>query len=439
MCLPTEIYMIPSPQVAKKYRIKHMMTPMDFFYQFGLLIGICSLINQGSASSIFPKPGDPGAIYNDFICGGNYFSISAVMKNHRIACDSLHNAEPGEVFPAHLTDTQLFSPNVIPLFTWPIISEDRTFKSSSFFEVQPGNLRLVIDLNCNFLGLINYHNEKAERCLEFSRKKYGTRGQALEYYAGYKCSDVVFRAAYVRESVTSAHNNLIKKKGIRFPELFYLQSLEKRVYIFPLLKDHSIFQNQVGREKKFQKYLVVFSKSFEILQVIDRSFNDDKICKMFSGTIVSPRHRIEALSTQQIVDKADSEKFDCNGQIFGGNFISVNKEKAKNAYYSRSDRRLKQYRFPSPIEKEFANIPSRAWMWPLRIPETSQRKSKSTTSYQLIFGEDHEFLGVYHFSGTTYVRCSNGNNPEYQRGRGSRFPIDLNTSAEEDHSSPNTD
>ncbi|EPQ67720.1 putative secreted effector protein [Blumeria graminis f. sp. tritici 96224] len=160
---------------------------------------------------------------------------------------------------------------------------------------------------------------------------------------------------------------------------------------------------------------------------------------MFSGTIVSPRHRIEALSTQQIVDKADSEKFDCNGQIFGGNFISVNKEKAKNAYYSRSDRRLKQYRFPSPIEKEFANIPSRAWMWPLRIPETSQRKSKSTTSYQLIFGEDHEFLGVYHFSGTTYVRCSNGNNPEYQRGRGSRFPIDLNISAEEDHSSPNTD
>ncbi|SZF04000.1 unnamed protein product [Blumeria hordei] len=436
MCIPTEIHMIPSPQVAKNVRTEHLMTAMEFFYQFGLLIGIYSLINQGSASSIFPKPGDPGAIYNDFICVGNHFSISAVMKNHRIACDSLHNAEPDQVFPAHLKDTQLFGPNLNPLFTWPIISEDKIFRSSSFFEGQPGNLRLVIDLNCNFLGLIMYLNEKPQKCLELSSEKDRTKAQDLEYYVGYKCSDVVFGAEYVRESVTSAQNNLVKKKGIRFPKLYFLQSLEKLVFMFPLHKDHSIFQNH-GRRRKSYNYFVIFSKSFEILHVVDKSFDIDKTCNMFSGRVVDPHHRIEALSTLEIDSKADREDFDCNGQIFGGSFISMNKEKAIDAY-SRRDGRLKKYKLPCLIEKESANIPGKAWMWPLRIPETSKRKSKSTTSYQLIFGEDHQFLGVYHLSETTYVRCHNRNDPDNHSSK-FRFLFDLNSKTEEKQSPRDTD
>ncbi|CCU77250.1 CSEP0383 putative effector protein [Blumeria hordei DH14] len=399
---------------------------MEFFYQFGLLIGIYSLINQGSASSIFPKPGDPGAIYNDFICVGNHFSISAVMKNHRIACDSLHNAEPDQVFPAHLKDTQLFGPNLNPLFTWPIISEDKIFRSSSFFEgsLFPRYKGRPENANDVFSRATRKFAPRYRFELQFPSEKDRTKAQDLEYYVGYKCSDVVFGAEYVRESVTSAQNNLVKKKGIRFPKLYFLQSLEKLVFI-----------NR--KKEESYNYFVIFSKSFEILHVVDKSFDIDKTCNMFSGRVVDPHHRIEALSTLEIDSKADREDFDCNGQIFGGSFISKNKEKAIDAY-SRRDGRLKKYKLPCLIEKESANIPGKAWMWPLRIPETSKRKSKSTTSYQLIFGEDHQFLGVYHLSETTYVRCHNRNDPDNHSSK-FRFLFDLNSKTEEKQSPRDTD
>lgn len=131
---------------------------------------------------------------SDYLCGKDFVSHRNIKISVEKACDILYRSKERLRFPAVYDASTTFFISDARLFSWPVRLDGRLFDSG-----RPGNLRIIVDSSCSFLGVImKYHNSPDQRCfqpVEPPRQidDSSTSGpRNLPILRGYNCKNQIF-------------------------------------------------------------------------------------------------------------------------------------------------------------------------------------------------------------------------------------------------------
>ncbi|SZE99655.1 unnamed protein product [Blumeria hordei] len=346
-------------------------------FQFAEILIIAYLhFHFGSASSVGSNAIDHAADSSYYLCAGNPFSQRAIEVNRQLACEKLHNVDPNGSFPAQLEDNRQFEGAPDALVVWPIIDENTVYKTAV-----PGKMRIVIDLDCNLAGLIIRHENTFERCMKLSRNhEVDSNGPDLDTYTGYNCSNTFFSSTYVEKSIAKALDLFKSRLSAiyceKYPKTVYCRSAKQRIFSWPLLADHTLYNSGVTSLIS-RMYYVEFSENRAFTRVVSR-YDGRKICPEINA-IILPEANARPRAHTHHENEGRKQRAVCMGQNFSSSYIRLNKEKAIRAYAQLYANVRRNYRYPRHPFYNSRKRPNHEWIWPLRHVEKALRSKVIST------------------------------------------------------------
>lgn len=354
-----------------------------------------------SASQVDPPIGATERNLNDYVCHDQYFTGATVKESVGLACANLHTLSRQKIFPALLEESELFGRDSGTLLTWPIL-----YESIAFVHGVKGKTRVVINMECELVGVVLRHEDNIELCLELLHddNKVSHEGNSLdsEEFVGYQCSQATFRDSHVLESFRRA----LTQRTTKYPRLYRAGLTAKKAddapNIWPLFETHQAPLRRKNIENNGRCFLV-FTRKQGVLKVIQLRRGLEKKCEQIRKTIVPFVSRPNIPESPKTLDRINEMGHNCNGQIFTGRYIEMNRKKAMTAIadYISGKHTVGIYRH----EARRNGISPGSWKWPIRGWETNRKGPKKIRFYALIFGPEAQFLGVHILEKAGYTKC----------------------------------
>ncbi|SZF03435.1 unnamed protein product [Blumeria hordei] len=362
------------------------------FDGIGVLFSIFWYLHSGPRIHAFPNDSNPKEVSNDFICAGSYFSAQVLEENIKTTCDKFTNASPSSRYPSRLEDTGIFGSISDSLITGLL-----SYKDNQYAKGITGNNRIVIDMDCNFFGVVIYKNKKQPiPCLELSYPAGNSEtGTDSNYFEGYNCTGAVFSDEYIKRSMTIASGKK-KRKPENYPREFILKN-GRSVLSWPILA--TFYYSGT-------KYFLLITETGQMVGVRELRGDEELECQPIKVGLVPHTTRMKSLPIPDNVDQENAVRYNCDGQIFKGHYIKKNLQKAADAHKHNRLTKLTRFNYPCQILISKSECPSGRWQWPLRNHAGAKKATVSVSSTVLVFSQNFDFLGVYYIKNKKHIKCA---------------------------------
>ncbi|SZF00517.1 unnamed protein product [Blumeria hordei] len=351
-----------------------------------------------------------------FYCGKEIIDFKAVERARRHACNGLSGSYWWSKFPATFNGSKIFHINDAILFMWPL----NLGSNHEFNEGGAATERIVIDSQCNFVGLINKIDEVYQRCIQPIDPSYvpthvpefPMEDQPKHY--GYKCSDKIIPRTDVRLTYNYISNHWSKLKNYghgpsgKLQDQFTESPGYEKFWTWPIRVKKRKSKSRDYAPDRFRAAVSQVNKSFALI------YKDENRWKKCDGIYFfdpKPPRLSEDTKTSvgETIFKGVSA-FKCGNDNFSATTVNSHIQAGCNRVRNLvNPRGINTYEFPSSPENiQYKSKP--IWHWPLRRFETNDGSSKHMNHYSVRLGSDCEFLGVYLLMGEAYRPCTRQGN-----------------------------
>ncbi|VCU39242.1 BgtE-20089 [Blumeria graminis f. sp. tritici] len=375
------------------------MKRKQFFHGIRVLFSTFCYLHLGTTTLAFPNDSNPKEVSNDFICAGSYFSAHILEENVKKICREYVNAKPSSKYPARLEDNGLFGSVSDSLITGSL-----RYINDQYLTGHIGNSRIVIDMDCRFFGVVIYRkNKNPEPCIELSYPiKNSVTSPHLNYFEGYNCTKAVFSDEYVKRSLERA-SEIKTRSSKEYPRKSILNG--RSVLKWPLFAKHDLYKLSSCIYPN-TKYFLLFTESGQMIGVREHSGDEELECQPIKVGLVPHGTRLKSLHTPDTVDQENAVRYDCDGEIFRGYYVTKNVRMATDAHNHYLLKKNSKYNYPTKLKVRSSACPSGKWQWPLRRHIAAIKATPSISSVVLVFNRKFSFLGVYYVRHREHIKCN---------------------------------
>ncbi|EPQ61726.1 putative secreted effector protein [Blumeria graminis f. sp. tritici 96224] len=316
-----------------------------------------------------------------FYCDKKIIDFKAVERAKRHACNGLSGSYWWSKFPATLSGSEIFRIDDAILFVWPL----NLGSNHEFNEGGAATERVVIDSQCNFIGLIKRIDETYQRCIQPVDPNYRPthlpmfpmEDQPKQY--GYKCSNEIIPETDLKRTYDYIYNHWSKLQNSGQEPSGNLQgqttesSRYEKFWTWPIRIKKRESKSPDYPPDRFRAAISQLDKSLALI------YKDEDRWKKCDGIYyLDPEPPRLSEDTKTSVGETIYEgisAFRCGNDKFSATTVNSHIQAGCNRVRSLvNPRGINTYEFPrSPENIQYKSKP--VWHWPLRRFETNDRSS----------------------------------------------------------------
>ncbi|VDB94469.1 BgtE-20116 [Blumeria graminis f. sp. tritici] len=360
---------------------------------------------------------------NDYICGTDVLIEKNINNSLQKACNTLYQTRKAVRYPADYDASDTFYISDARLFSWPMLKDDRLFTTG-----RAGNLRLIMDSDCRFIGIImKTINEPDKRCFRPvapPREIDDSSNPSLRkipVLRGYNCEGKVFESFQVEQ---------VRKETLRLFNFWiskHLQTSLNRLKVFEeffgsivfLLPTKSPSSPKQLREIVDYSYYIAIDFKYETLGMVYKT--KDNWVKYDGLWEMEPERRQINDPQKNSIGEAIFEglsAYKCDSFKFSRETINSHMQVACGILQKvqKSPAHVKRGRVcPAVVETDTGSLT--AWKFPLQLPEKDLITGNKFLTHDcvIILDKQCHFHGVYRYSKKMSVKCNRSSPQDLQK------------------------
>ncbi|SZE99866.1 unnamed protein product [Blumeria hordei] len=351
---------------------------------------------------------------NDYICGTDVITAANIFKSIDKACHTLYHSRKVIRYPADYDASATFFISDARLFSWPLMKDERIFNTG-----RAGNIRLIIDSSCRFIGIIqkttNQPDQRCFRPMKLPRDMVDSSNPLpgrLPVLRGYSCGGIVFDSVQVEKVRQETLEEFQRWNSVNHQISLTTLRVVQELYgsmVFLLPKKTPVSPTQLLRLADYSCFIVIDS-NHKTLGMVSRSIDNwDKCDELWE--MEPERHHIHHPQKNSVGETVFEglTDYECGPFKFLRETINSHMQIActifqkiqmSSAHYQRG--RL----CSAQIDTDTGSF--EVWKFPLQLPERDliTEHILSSNNCVIMLDEQCYFHGVYMYSKKTKEKCN---------------------------------